>query len=102
LRWREVADGLEETPMVEPVDPLQRGEFNRLDASPRTSPPDDLCLVQPDDRLGKGVVVRVTDTADRGFDSGLGQSLRVADRQVLGATITMVNEIFDCGPIVER
>jgi hypothetical protein len=49
LRRREIADGLEETPIVEPVDLLQGGEFNVFHVPPRASAPDDLCLVQPDE-----------------------------------------------------
>ena len=44
------------------------------------------------DRLGQRVVVAVALTADRGLDAGLGQSLAVADRDVLGPAIRVVDE----------
>ena len=51
--------------MVEPVDPFQRGILDGVDRAPRSASADDLGLEQPDDRLGQGIVVRVTDAADR-------------------------------------
>lgn len=42
--------------------------------------------------LGQSVVVGVPLAADGGFDSGLGQSLRVADAHVLRATIGVAHQ----------
>ncbi len=53
--WGDVADGLQKPSMVEPVDPLQGGEFNRFEAAPRSAPMDDLGLVEAVDRFGEGV-----------------------------------------------
>jgi len=39
--------------VVEPRDPLQRGEFDRLARLPRSAPVDDLGLVQPVDGQGQ-------------------------------------------------
>jgi hypothetical protein len=44
---------------------------------------DYLGLFEADEGLGEGVVVAIADAADRGLDTGLGQPLGVADRQVL-------------------
>jgi hypothetical protein len=83
LRRREVADGLQEPAVVEPVDPLQGGVLDLVKAFPGATPADQLGLVQPDDGLGQGVVIGVADRANRGDRAGLGEPLGVADRQVL-------------------
>jgi len=66
---RDVADGLEEAPMVEPVHPFEGSELHRLSMAPGATPVDHLGLEQPDDRLGQGIVVAVADTADGGLDA---------------------------------
>ena len=66
--------------MVEPVDPLQGGVLEVVDAPPGAALADQFGLVQADDRLGQGVVVAVAAGADRGDRAGLGQPLGVADR----------------------
>src|SRR5688500_4775014 len=81
LGGRYVADRLEQTTMVEPVDPREGGEFDSLPTAPGPAPSDQLSLEQAVDRLGEGVVVRVADAADGGRDAGLGQALGVLDRQ---------------------
>ena len=82
---RDIADRLEEAPMVEPVDPLQGSELHRLGMAPGTAPADHLSLEQADNRLGESIVVAVADAADGGLDAGGGQALGVADRDVLHA-----------------
>ena len=52
---RDIADRLEEAPMVEPVDPFQGGKLDRLDAAPGTAPSDHLSFEQADDRLGESI-----------------------------------------------
>ena len=42
--------------MVKPVDPLERGVLDVVDPLPRAAPADELGLVEPDDRLGQGVI----------------------------------------------
>jgi hypothetical protein len=71
--------------VIEPVDPLQGGVLDLVDAPPGAAPADQLGLVQADDRLGQGVVVAVAAGADRGDRAGLGEAFGVADRQVLAA-----------------
>jgi hypothetical protein len=55
LGRRDVADGLQQAMVVEPRDPLQRGQFDRLARLPRPAPMDDLGLEQPVDGLGQRV-----------------------------------------------
>ena len=89
---RDVADGLKQAAMVEPIDPLGRRVFDRLKAAPRATPVDHLSLVESVDRLGQSVVIAVADAADRGLDSGLGKSLTVFDRDVLATAIEVMDE----------
>lgn len=77
--------------MVEPIDPFQRGELDLFEISPGPVPADDLGLVETVDRLGQGVVVRVSDAANRALDAGLSQPLGVANSKVLNATVAVVN-----------
>ena len=86
LGRRDVADRLEETTVVEPVDPFEGGELDSLEAAPWASAVDDLGLEQAVDRFGESVVVAVADTADRWFDAGLGKAFSVFDRDVLDPT----------------
>ncbi len=73
--------------MVEPVDPLQGGVLDVVEALPGAAAADQFGLVQADDRLGQGVVERVADAADRRDRADLGQPLGplgVANGQVVG------------------
>jgi hypothetical protein len=85
LGGRNVADGLEQAPVVEPIDPFKRGEFDSLEGAPRTAAVDHLSLEQTDDSFRQGIVVRVPDTADRRFDARLGEALGVLNRPVLNS-----------------
>jgi hypothetical protein len=73
-----------ESLVVEPVDVFEGGELDVVEATPGSSPADELGLVEPDGGLGHGVVVRVALGADRGDGAGLGETFGVADSQVLG------------------
>ena len=79
LSWRDVSDGRKETPVVEPVNPLERGVFDGFKGSPWTSAMDDFGLVKTIDRLGQSIVIAIADAADRGFDTGLRKTLCVLD-----------------------
>jgi hypothetical protein len=80
---RDVADGLQHSTMVEPVDPLQRGIFDRFEAAPWSAPVDYLGLVKAIDRLGRSVVVAVAEAADRRLDPGFGEAFGILDGHVL-------------------
>ena len=72
--------------------------------APRSAPMDDLGLVEAVDRFGEGVVVAVADAADRRLDAGLGQALGVFDRDVLAASVAVMDEpaAMHGPPLVER
>jgi hypothetical protein len=61
---REVPDRFEQPSRVEPVHPVERREFDLLLRPPRPLPPNHLCLEQPNDGFGEGVVVRIAAAAD--------------------------------------
>ena len=88
--WRHVTDGLEQPLVVEPVDPFQCRVFDGFEGSPRPPPMDDLGLVEAVDGFGQGVVIAVADTADRRLDAGLGEALRVLDRQLAAADALLI------------
>src|SRR5262245_15605580 len=68
------------------------GELDRLERSPRSAPVDDFGLVEAVDRLGQRVVVAIADAANRGLDARLGQAFGVLDRDVLAASVAVMNE----------
>lgn len=68
-RW-DIPDGFEESNVVEPVHPLQGGQFQGLPGFPRAPAMDLLGFVQPLEGLGQGVVIAVSTTAPRGFNDG--------------------------------
>ena len=86
--------------MVEPVDPLERGVLDVVDAPPRSAATDQLGLVEADDRLGERVVVAVATASRPRYRAGFGEALGVADRQVLAAPVGVVDEpveVAACG-----
>jgi hypothetical protein len=94
---RDVADGLQQPSFVEPVDPGQRGELDRLEVFPWPAPMDDLGLVEAVDRFGESVVVGGADAADGGLDAGFGQSLGVADADILRSPDALLFVKRRCG-----
>ena len=83
LGGRDVSDGRQQSVMMEPGHPFQRGEFQGLHGLPGLSAIDQFGFVEPTDGLGQRVVVAVALAADRRLDAGLGQPLAVADADVL-------------------
>lgn len=90
-RRADVSDGLQQPPIVEPVDPFQRGVFDSFEGSPRASPVDQLSLVKTIDSFGQSIVIAVTDAANRRLDPGFGQALGVLDREILAAAIAVMD-----------
>src|SRR5687768_9915861 len=95
LRWRHVADRLEQPAVVEPIDPFQRAVLDRVDVAPRPAVVDELRLVESDDGLGERVVVGIPYATHRGLRSRLGQALGVADGEVLASTVAVVDDAVD-------
>jgi hypothetical protein len=89
---RDISDGLQQSPVVEPVHPFQLSELNGFKGSPRSAPLDHLGFVESVDGLGQSIVVTVTDAADRRLYAGFGEPFRVFDRDILAAAIAVVDQ----------
>lgn len=78
--------------VVEPGHPFQRSELDGLPGFPGCPAANQLGLVQTVDGLGQGVVIAVTLAAHGRLDAGLGQSLGVADADVLRAPVGVADQ----------
>jgi len=72
LGWRDVADVLQQSVVVEPGHLFERRKFQGLLGLPGRPAMDQFGLVEPVDRLGQGVVVAVTLATNPRLDSGFG------------------------------
>ena len=59
LGGRDIADGFEQTAVIEPVHPFQGGEFDGFQSAPWPAAPDHLGLVEAVDGFGQSVVIGV-------------------------------------------
>ena len=57
--------------VVIPVDPFQGFPFDLTNRLPGAEEFDDLGLEQADDAFGEGIIIGISDAADRGIDAGL-------------------------------
>ena len=89
-RWN-IADGLQDAAVVEPVHPGEGGKLNGLEGFPG-APVDEFGLVEAVDSFGQRVVVRIADAADGRLDAGLGQALGIFDRDILAAAVAVMDE----------
>jgi len=89
---RDVADGLQQPAIIEPVHPLQRRELDSLERPPWPAPVDDLGLVETIDGFGESIVIAVAHAAYRRFDARFRQALGVFDRDVLAAPVAVMHE----------
>ena len=69
--------------MIEPVDVLQGGQFQLVQAAPRSVTLYQLGLVQAVHRFGECVIVRISFTASRNGRARFGEALGVTDGEVL-------------------
>ena len=90
---RHIADSFNQSAVLEPIDPFEGGELDRFEVTPGAALTDHLGLVQADDGVSQGIVVEIPDAAHRRFDPGLSQTLAIANRQVLAATVAVMNQI---------
>ena len=81
---RKVADRFQQSMVVKPGYPFQRGELHILLGLPGSSTMNQLGFAEPIDSLCQGVDVTVAPAAHRRFDAGLGQALTVSNRRILG------------------
>lgn len=78
--------------MVEPVDSFERGVLDCLEAAPRSTPVEQLSLVETVDDLRQSVVVAVSGASDRQLDARFGKTFGVLDQYSLAAAIGVVDE----------
>jgi hypothetical protein len=63
--WRNISDWFEQAPIVEPVDPFERGKFHGFRAAPGAASVDHLGLKQAVDGISESIVIAVTNAANR-------------------------------------
>jgi len=80
---RDHADLPVEPSLVEPVYVLEGGVLDVLEPPPGSLVANQLRLVEPVERFDQGVVVAVAAGANGRRHAGVGEALRVADRQVI-------------------
>src|ERR1700738_4090790 len=95
FRRRSVADWLEESAVIEPVDPFQRCVSEALKCSPWATVVNDFGLEEADDGFRQRVVVGIAHTSHRWLRTRLGQALGVPDRQILAAAIAVMHHTLD-------
>lgn len=83
---RDISDRLEQTAVIEPVDPFQRGVLDSIHGFPRAFPPDDFGLVESIDGFGEGIVITVTDATDRWLEACFCQTLGIPYADILAAS----------------
>ena len=93
-----MSDGSEQAPFVEPIDPAEGGDFQILHVAPWTLAVDQLRFVEAVYGLSEGVVIGVTDTADRWLNACFGQTLGVSYGQILPAAV----RVMDQAPLLHR
>src|SRR4051812_26258415 len=92
LGGRDVPDRLEKAAVVEPVDPFESGKLDGFEAAPGAAPMDHLGFVEAVDGFGEGIVVAVTDAANRRLDARRGKPLGIFDRDVLHPAVAVMDE----------
>ena len=102
LYWWDISDGLQQSTIVEPVDPFQGFPLDRICSFPWPQPVNDFRLEQADDRLRQRVVLAVTYTANRGFDPGFSLAFDIADRHILAAPVAVMDQIAPWTPLMKR
>ena len=86
---RDVSDGLQEPPVVEPIHPFQSSELDGLERAPQPAPVNDLGFVKTIDGLGQSIDApidgQVLSMSAKGFSSVQGEEkVREEGCRVLG------------------
>lgn len=88
----DVADGLKQAAVVEPIHPFERNVFDGFEAAPRAATVDDFGFEKAMDCLSQRIVITVANAAHRGFDACIGEPFAVFDRQILAASVAVMNK----------
>ena len=101
---RDVADGLQQPAVAEPVDSFEGRVFHRFEGPPGSTAMDHLRLVEAIDRFGQSVVVAIAYAPYLRFDPSFREALSVFDGHVLRPTVAVMNEAAPMGrpSIVKR
>ena len=94
-RW-DVAQQFHQSMVIEPLNPMERSQFDSIVGFPRDPVVNQLCLVKTVDPFCQIDVVGIAFAANRGFDPCLSLTLGIANVVVLGSTIRAVNERIKC------
>jgi len=89
---RHVADRLEQPAMIKPVDPVERGKFDRLEMPPRAESSNDLGLKRPMIDSASALSYESPRLPTEWGDPGVGEPVGVAHRQVLRPAVTVMDE----------
>src|SRR6266487_1919043 len=98
LGGRDHADLPVEPSLVEPVHVLESGVFDVVESPPGSVGTNHLRLVEPVERFGQGVVVAIPAGAHGRHHAGVGEALRIADRQILHPAVRVVDEAIQVRP----
>jgi len=74
---RYIAERFQQTMVVEPRYPFQRGQLDGLTRFPRSVEVDQFSLVEPVDGFSQGIIVAVAFATHRRLDAGLCQAFAV-------------------------
>ncbi len=103
LGGRDIADRLEQAPVIEPVDPVEGCELHLHDAFPGIPAMNELGFVEAIHGFREGVIIGIADAADGRFDAGIEQALGIADAHILRSAVRVMNQaaFFDRLPRVQ-
>ena len=101
LLWRDVSNGGQEPPIVEPVDPFKRCQLNSVPVFPWPLPIDQFGFVKSVNGLREGIIIGIPNTADRSDKARFSQSLRIANGHILTAAVGMVGHFSLWPPLAQ-
>lgn len=103
FRRQDVSNGLLQPTIVGPVDRGQGGELDCVEAPPSSTLMDALRFGESVDCLGKGIVIGISHASDRRLYARFGQTLGVADADILSAPVGVMHEAaaMDGPPFME-
>ena len=80
--------------MVEPVNPLERGDFHTLTGFPGASGVNQFRFVEAVDGFCQGVIITIPFASHRRFDPRFRQTIGVSNRKILGSPIRVVDQFL--------
>ena len=80
--------------MVEPVNPLERGDFHRFTGFPGASGVNQFRFLEAVDGFCQGVIVTIPLASHRRFDPRFRQAIGVSNRKILKSPIRVVDQFL--------